>query len=131
MGAITDPPGHPGYGPDVLRVTNPSYAEYLQTTAGKIIAEQAATMVERYRAVADVVVATVTAYNAAHPDGEFVKWAEYAKADDERSAFRSCLADLHAVQNGPPLPSYESAWRRAMDEAERLLGYAATPTEKP
>ena len=44
MGAITDPPGHPGYGPEgaVFRVTNPSYAAYLETTAGKIIAEQKA-----------------------------------------------------------------------------------------
>lgn len=50
--------------------------------------------------------------------------ARVAESDATASALRSCLADLHAVQNGPPLPSYEGAWRRAMDEAERLLGYA-------
>ncbi len=34
-------------------------------------------MVDRYKPVADVVVASVTAYNAAHPDGEYVKWEDY------------------------------------------------------
>ena len=34
-------------------------------------------MVDRYKPVADVVVATVSAYNAAHPEGEYVKWKDY------------------------------------------------------
>ena len=50
--------------------------------------------------------------------------ARVASIDAECTALRSCLAELHAVQNGSPLPSYDGAWRRAMDEAERLLGYA-------
>ena len=98
---------------------------------------QGTSMVDRYRPVADCVVATVSAYNAAHPDGEYVKWADYdalaamvASIDAECTAIRSCLADLHAVQNGAPLPSYEGAWRRAMDEAERLLGYADADGDK-
>lgn len=57
--------------------------------------------------------------------------ARVAESDATASALRSCLADLHAVQNGPPLPSYEGAWRRAMDEAERLLGYAGADGDKP
>ena len=31
------------------------------------------------------------------------------------------LEELHSLQNGPPLPSWEKLWKKAMAEAEHLI----------
>lgn len=75
--------------------------------------------ITRYRAsVAEV---TATAYNAAHPDGEYVTWKDY-------DALRTALDDLCSVQNGCPLPKYQDDWDAAMLTAGRLLGYRIPAT---
>ena len=48
---------------------------------------------------------------------------------NEIAALKAALADLHAVQNGPPLIRDEAIWQSAMDNAERLLGLAAQRRE--
>jgi hypothetical protein len=54
-----------------------------------------------------------------------ISWSEHgewcAEAANEIELLREALADLVAVQNGPPLVTYTEAWDAAMEKAYAAL----------
>lgn len=88
MGLISDPPGHPGYGADALRVTNPSYAEYLKTPAGKIIAEQAqqiAALTARCEALESTLAEALDALERSY---DYTEWPADGTSFQEKTAVK-------------------------------------------
>ena len=62
-----------------------------------------ASMVKRYKPVADAVLATVTAYNAAHPEGDYVTWKDYdalaARCAELTDLLSRCSTDCNQLSH--------------------------------
>lgn len=57
---------------------------------------------------------------SSHSQAELVCHALVQSLIDTKELL-AALEELHAYQNGPPLPSYTEGWTKAMAEAEHLI----------